>query len=116
MITLTEQTNGSLKISLDKGQKKELKKFISQAKENEINEDYLIVDLLDKSGYLGSGWDAPNNIPLTDAPIITYGAIYDSEEQDEPIDYEKVWYYSDYAINSFMAILLRDGEAFFNRA
>jgi hypothetical protein len=112
MITLTEQTDGSLLVTLNKGCKGDLKRIIKNAQ----NTDLILVDLLEESGYLDNNWDAPCNFPLTEAPIITYCAIYETEEDDEPTDYEKVWYYSEYMIKSFAKELKKNKQVILTSA
>lgn len=111
MITLNETIGGNLLISLDKGKsaKEDLKEIIDRAE----NTDDILTDLLDASGYLGNGYEEATGC-LTEAPIIAYGAIYD-EEIDIPIDYEKIWVYSDYMITSFAEKLLTEGQVIFKR-
>ena len=112
MITLTVKTDGSLLITLNKGCKGDLKRIINRA----TNTDLILGGLLEESGYLGNGWDTPNNFPLTEAPIIAYGAIYETEEDEEPTDYEKVWFYAEYMIKSFADELKNKGEVTFTKA
>lgn len=112
MITLNETMGGNLLITLDDGAEEDLREIIERA----FNTDAILTDLLDASGYLGNNWFETTGV-LTNAPIIAYGAIYDEDEEiDMPIDYEKIWYYSDYMISSFAEKLLNEGKVIFKKA
>lgn len=112
MITLNETVGGNLLITLDDGAEEDLREIIERAS----NTDAILTDLLDASGYLGNNWCETTGA-LTEAPILAYGLIYDEDEEiDEPIDYEKVWYYSEYQIKSFAEELLNEGKVIFKKA
>lgn len=111
MITLNETMGGNLLITLDENAEEDLREIIERAD----NIDAILTDLLDASGYLGNGF-VETTVCLTDAPILAYGAVYDEDEEiDMPIDYEKIWYYSDYQIKSFAEELLTKGKVIFKR-
>jgi hypothetical protein len=107
MITLNQTIGGNLEIALDKGAKKELKEILSKA----TNTDAILSELLDISGYLGNDWHEALGV-LTEAPIIAYGAIY---EDENIIDYDKVWYYPNYMTTSFAEVLLKDKRVIFKK-
>lgn len=114
MITLNETMGGNLLITLDDGE--EARQALIETIERAGNTDAILTDLLDASGYLGNGYVETTGA-LTEAPILAYGAIYSEDEEiDIPIDYEKVWYYSDYQIKSFAEELLNEGKVIFKKA
>ena len=110
MIQLTELQNGTLEIKIV--DREEFEMLITREFTDERN--YLI-DMLDRGRYLGNNWDAPCNMGLTEMPVIVQGIIYsEDEEVDEPIDYEKVWGYSNYMITSYLEELLENGFVIFD--
>lgn len=114
MITLNQTMGGNLLITLDDGA--EARQDLIEIIERVGNTDAILTDLLDASGYLGNGYEETTGV-LTEAPIIAYGAIYSEDEEiDMPIDYEKIWYYSDYQISSFAEKLLNEGKVIFKKA
>lgn len=112
MITLNITIGGNLLIELDgKSAKKELKEIIEKAS----NTDLILTDLLEASHYTGNDWHT-TELVLCEAPIIAFGAVYSEDEEiDVPIDYEKIWIYSDYVISSFAEILLKEGKVIFKK-
>lgn len=114
MITLNETMGGNLLITLDDGE--EARQDLIEIIERAGDTDTILTDLLDASGYLGNNWCETTGA-LTEAPILAYGLIYDEDEEiDEPIDYEKVWWYPDYQISSFAEELLTKGKVVFKKA
>jgi|GEM_PF-5186747 len=112
MIQLNITIGGNLEIALNKGCKEDLKELIEKAS----NTDLILGDLLEAGNYLGNGWEVPNCIGLTEAPAVAFGSIYANGEGDYPIDYERVFYYPDYMINSFAEILLKEKRVIFKKA
>ena len=72
-------------------------------------------DLLDDSGYIGNDWYSPIDIGLTEAPAISSGALYNDDESEAPDDYEKLWYYADYNVTSYLVKLLKEGQVIFTK-
>ncbi len=112
MITLQITIGGNLLITLNKNSKQDLKELIEKAS----NTDLILYDLLEVSSYGGNGWEVPSHIGLTEAPAISFGAVYIDEEADYPIDYEKLFYFPNYQLESFAETLLRDKRVIFKRA
>jgi len=109
LITLNITIGGNLCIELESGQKKELKELIEKAS----NTDLILADLLEAGKYLGEDWHAVNGC-LTERPIIGWGSIYE-EGEDFPTDYEKVWHYPQYELQSFAENLLKDKKVIFTK-
>lgn len=77
-------------------------------KESTNIERDILVDLLEDARYIGNDWHVIDFM-LSDALGIAYGAIYDTEEQDEPNDYENVWFYDSGNQSFFHEDLLENG-------
>lgn len=109
MIELIELENGNLEIKLLN--KKDFKDFL----EKEQDERTALFELLDESRYIGNGWESPTEIGLTEAPAVSFGTQYDDEDE-KVIGYDKLWYYADYQIKSFLDELKKYNFVIFNKA
>jgi len=98
MINLNITIGGNLCIELQKGAKEELKELIEKA----TNTDAILTDLLEAGRYIGNDWHIPQ-LTLTEAPAIAFGIDYQDEE-NEIVDYDKLWYYPNYMITSFVSL------------
>lgn len=106
MVTLTEQENGNLLISLD--DKEELQDVISRKQD----ERDALFDILERSGLIGNGWGVIFEAGLTEAPVIGYDLDID-EDNGDIVSADKIWYYNEYMIKDFLAELKRNGEVVF---
>lgn len=112
MITLTEQKDGSLLISL-----KSKEDFKELLKRDFNDERQYLLEMMEDARYIGNNWDCLFNIGLTDAPAIGYGFIYTKEDEEgEDPDFEKIWWFSDYMTIDFLKVLEIDGEVTFIQA
>jgi hypothetical protein len=115
-VELTELENGNLLISVvNPG---ELVDILEKADEGGYNEQAILYDLLESAGYFGNDWHTAFEIGLTDAPAIGYGAIYedpDGVHSEEPCNYEKIWYFPSYEVDSFLDILQAEGSVIFKK-
>ena len=109
MITLTELKNGNLKITLN--DKESLKELLDKG----AYDSGLLFDMLEDAQYIGNNWYVVTDIPLTEAPVIGYGAIYDDEDSEDPDDYEKMWFFGGYMLKCFGKELLKTGEFVFTK-
>ena len=111
MIKLTELDNGSLRISLEKGHKRELRKLIKVL-------GYWCVwsELFELSNLTGNGWGIVSGDDLgqlTDAPFILSGFL-PPEESEDVFDmtkwtYEKGWWFPNYQVENEIETLLIKG-------
>ena len=115
MIRLKEEENNLLIILEDREELEALQ---------HLSEDNILWEMMEGSRYIGNDWYCNQIIGLTEAPNICKGAIYYNEIPNEysdshtrcvelPIDFEKVWYYPDYMIKSFVEEILEKGEVKF---
>ena len=114
MVELIEKPNGLLIRLTDKEELKDL--FWKQKHENILIGAY---DILDRSRYLGNGWDEimPDKIgALTDSPIIAKDTYYDDDGNLELPEGCKIYWYPNYMIKDPWKVLLKKGEVFFDLA
>lgn len=112
MVNLTELENGNLKITLEEGGLDELETILERTNDERIH----LVEMLDIAGYIGNDWYSPDEIGLTEAPAVARGASYPNQDNDEGVEYEKLWYFGDYMIVSFTEILKKEGSVVFTLA
>jgi hypothetical protein len=110
-IKLNILDNGDLKIAVD--DKEDFENILAR----EFNDERIyLYDLMDNARYIGNDWYCPSCIGLTEAPAIGQGAIYPEDENENdglPVDYENLWYFTDYMIKSYLEILEKDGKVIF---
>jgi hypothetical protein len=109
-IELNIQPDGDLKISIC--DKEEFENILSR---EYSDERAYLCDLMDSARYTGNDWHCPFYIGLTEAPAIGQGALYPEDEAYDglPVDYENLWYFSDYMIKSYLEILEKEGSVVF---
>lgn len=120
MIKLTEIQNGDLEITItDKEEFQELIGKINDAKFNCGNiDDYFLCEAMDIARYIGNDWYCCVTLGLTEVPNICQGSIHDDVEDNTGgsiVDYEKIWYYGNYMITSFVNELIEKGFTTFTR-
>ena len=107
MITLTEQANGTLLVSLT-GKKWILKEAL------EHPPHYTVWGLLlEDSGLLGNGWsvDSCDNIGgLSEAPCILTDGYPDD---DGFLEFDKGWWFPNYQVENELVTLLTNGQVIF---
>lgn len=110
-ITLTVLDNADLKISVD-----DRKEFEDICSKHFCDERLYLDEMLDSAGYIGNNWECAFYIGFSEAPAIAQGLIY-SENNDDgyPEDYENLWYFKNYMIDSYIEILQETGEVIFSR-
>jgi len=113
-IKFTVLDNTNLRLSIDNQSD-----FIDVLSRNYVDERHFLADMMEDSGYIGNDWDCLYNIGMTECPAIGQGAIYpDNEEEDNdgyPIDYENLWFFGDYMILDYLAIIKENGFVDFKR-
>ena len=112
-INLNILNNGDLEITVN-----DREEFESVLQREYQDERAYLSDLMDNARYIGNDWHCPSCIGLTEAPAIGQGAIYSENEDDNfndglPVDYENLWYFSDYMILSYLEILTIEGKVIF---
>jgi hypothetical protein len=105
MLDLIELENGNLKIVVTN--KEELQDVIDR----EQDERDALFDMLERTGFIGNNWGVIYEAGLTEAPAIGYDLSYaDDGELD---DVEKLWFYNDYMVTSYLEKLKEDGFVIF---
>jgi hypothetical protein len=112
MVLLERLPNRDLKIILE--DKEELEDIMENP--SIVLEDHILAEILDRAGYIGNGWEIPAFIGLTEAPALGYGAMYDDIDDIEPSNYEELWWFPNYMVESFAETLRDAGEVVFRHA
>jgi hypothetical protein len=108
MITLDKQPNGDLKIILN--DKEELEDVRARPYTDERD---ALFDMMERSGYIGNGFDCVWNAGLTEAPVIGEDVSFD--EGGDIVNVSELWYYKQYMILDFLKELEEHGEVIFTK-
>ena len=105
-IRLTILDNSNLRLSIN-----DKEDFDDIKSKKYCDERHYLSDLMDNSGYIGNDWECCYDIGLTEAPAIAQGLIYSEKDDNDgyPVDYENLWYFNSYMIESYIEILSRQG-------
>ena len=109
MIELIPLDNGNLEIRILN--KKDFKEFLKK----DLDERTALWELLEDSKYIGNGWDSPTEIGLTEAPAVSFGTQYASEDDDTVVGYDKLYVYGEYMMKSYLDELRKYGFVIFNK-
>ena len=104
MVNLVELENGNLKIELT--DREELLDVMDRGQD----ERDALYDILERTGLIGNNWAVIFEGGLTEAPII--GFDFDVDDNGA-IDAEKVWYYNEYMVKSYLEELKEHGFVIF---
>ena len=105
MVELKELENGNLQIIVT--DKEELQDVIDRQQD----ERDALFDILERTRLIGNNWGVVFEGGLTEAPIIGYGL--DIDDEGNIAGCEKVWYFNNYMIESYLETLKETGSVIF---
>lgn len=105
MVELKELENGNLQLILT--DKEELQNVIDRGQD----ERDALYDILERTGLIGNNWSAVFEGGLTEAPIIGFGLDIDDDGKINGC--EKIWYFNNYMIESYLETLKDTGSVIF---
>ena len=80
--------------------------------ERSSHENDVLFQILDSAGYIGNGWDSPQDESISMAPAIAEGIELNGN--GDIIDISSLWVYTLYNSRSFVEDLQNDGVTFFD--
>lgn len=105
MVNLVELESGNLQIIIK--DREELQDVIDRGQD----ERDALFDILERTGLIGNGWGVIFEAGLTEAPVIGYDL--DIDDDGEIVSAEKLWYYNEYMVKSYLTQLMEDGYVIF---